>query len=46
MIQSRIMDDRFFNEVVAHDEAAKLRAIFRVVPRWENDARPAHIKLD
>ena len=34
----RIMDDKFFNEVLAHDECAKVRAIYRAIEKWEDVA--------
>jgi hypothetical protein len=38
MIQTHIMDDRFFNEVVVRDEMNKLRALLRAIPKWEGVA--------
>ena len=38
MIQTHIMDDRFFNEVVVRDEVSKLRALLRAIPKWEEVA--------
>jgi hypothetical protein len=38
MIQTHIMDDRFFNEVVVRDEMNKLRALLRAIPKWEEVA--------
>jgi hypothetical protein len=36
MAITRMMDDRFFNECIAHDECAKLRAVCEAVEKWEN----------
>jgi hypothetical protein len=30
-----VLDDRFFNQCVVRDEAAKLRAILRAIPKWQ-----------
>ncbi len=38
MVQTHIMDDRFFNEVVIRDEVNKLRALLRAIPKWEGVA--------
>src|SRR5271157_5246365 len=37
-VRVRVMDNRFFNECIALDDASKLKAILRAVPKWEEVA--------
>ncbi len=45
MAGMRTMDDRFFSECIFRDEAAKLRAIRRAIPKWEELAL-REVKVD
>jgi hypothetical protein len=38
MVETHIMDDRFFNESVVRHEVGKLRALLRAAPKWEEAA--------
>jgi hypothetical protein len=38
MARARVMDNRFFNECIARDDASKLKSILRAIPKWEEVA--------
>jgi hypothetical protein len=38
MVRNHIMDNRFFNEVIVHDEMSKLRSLLQMIPNWEASA--------
>ena len=38
MVEMRVMDDQFFNEIEVRDAVGKLRALLRAVPIWEEAA--------